>query len=50
MTRKKVTEREREREREYEELGDDDNSLRFYGIPRQEFSDMNIDQESAEAK
>jgi len=31
-------------------LGDDDNSLRFYGIPRKEFSDMNINQESAEAK
>ena len=31
-------------------MGDDDNSLRFYGIPRKEFSDMNINQESAEAK
>jgi len=38
-------------EREYENLGDDDNSFRsFYGIPRKEFSDMNINQESAEAK
>jgi len=41
----------REREREYEKLGDDDNSLNScYGIPRKEFSDMNINQESAEAK
>jgi len=39
------------REREYEKLEDDDNSLSScYGIPRKEFSDMNINQESAEAK
>ena len=43
-------ERRWHREREYEELGDDDNSLRFYGIPRKEFCEMNINQESAEAK
>ena len=44
-------ERRLHREREYEKLGDDDNSLsRFYGIQRKEFSDMNINQESADAK
>jgi len=44
-------ERRLHREREYEKLGDDDNSLSScYGIPRKEFSDMNINQESAEAK
>mmetsp|Transcript_20679 Transcript_20679/g.26745 ORF Transcript_20679/g.26745 Transcript_20679/m.26745 type:complete len:128 (-) Transcript_20679:245-628(-) len=38
-------------EREYEKLGDDNNSFRsFYGIPRKEFSNMNFNQESAEAK
>jgi len=38
-------------EREYEKLGDDNNSFRsFYGIPRKEFSDMNMNQESVEAK
>jgi len=32
-------------------LGDDDDSFRsFYGISRKVFSDMNINQESAEAK
>jgi len=44
-------ERRLHREREYEKLGDDDNSLSsFHGIPRKEFSDMNINQESVEAK